>query len=64
VPYYELFGSFQIQKELKQKAVDNEKDKLIKRKVFKATACSMMIDTEFENGDITINTILQGFPCD
>jgi hypothetical protein len=50
----------QIQRKIKQKAVDidNERRELVKRKVFGA-ACSMMFDSEFEVG---YETIISSFP--
>jgi hypothetical protein len=50
-------------KQQKEKNNYNEKHELMKRKVFRA-ACLMMIDAEFDNDEIVVNTILSAFPDD
>jgi ankyrin repeat protein len=53
----------EIKSEKELKAADNvdEKQKLMKRKVFRA-ACLMMIDTNFDNDEVVVSTILSAFP--
>jgi hypothetical protein len=53
----------QILRKRQQKAldIDNEKDDLLKRKVFWA-ACSMMMDPDFENDEVVTSTILSAYP--
>jgi hypothetical protein len=53
----------QILRKKQQKAldIDNEKDELLKRKVFWA-ACSMMMDPDFDNDEVVTSTILSAYP--
>ena len=44
-----------------QIVLDDEKHESVKRKVFNA-ACSMMIETELDNDEVVITTLLSAFP--
>jgi hypothetical protein len=53
----------EIQRKIIRKAIDTdvEKREIARRKVFSA-ACSVMIDTEFDNDEVVVNAILSSFP--
>ena len=54
----------QIRRKRQQKTSDNnEKHELVTKKVFGA-ACSVMIDTEFDNNEVVVTTVLSAFPDD